>query len=66
MRARNSVRRNHVTFHPTWDFILKAVGRVIFSLLLAMIGSLILLRFLPRLPFGKRLILETDLAAGEG
>jgi membrane-bound serine protease (ClpP class) len=50
----------------TWDFILKAVGRVIFSLLLALIGSLILLRFLPRLPFGKRLILETGLGAGKG
>jgi membrane-bound serine protease (ClpP class) len=50
----------------TWDFILKAVGRVIFSLLLALVGSLVLLRFLPRLPFGKRLILETGLAAGEG
>ncbi len=48
----------------TWDFILKAVGRVIFSLLLAVVGSLVLLRFLPRLPFGKRLILETGLAAG--
>jgi membrane-bound serine protease (ClpP class) len=50
----------------TWDFILKAVGRVIFSLLLAVAGSLVLLRFLPRLPFGKRLILETGLGAGEG
>jgi membrane-bound serine protease (ClpP class) len=50
----------------TWDFILKAVGRVIFSLLLALIGSLVLLRFLPRLPFGKKLILATGLAAGEG
>jgi membrane-bound serine protease (ClpP class) len=50
----------------TWDFILKAVGRVIFSLLLAIVGSLVLLRFLPRLPFGKRLILQTGLAAGEG
>jgi membrane-bound serine protease (ClpP class) len=50
----------------TWDFILKAAGRVIFSLLLAVVGSLVLLRFLPRLPFGKRLILETGLAAGEG
>jgi membrane-bound serine protease (ClpP class) len=50
----------------TWDFILKTVGRVIFSLLLAIVGSLVLLRFLPRLPFGKRLILETGLAAGEG
>jgi membrane-bound serine protease (ClpP class) len=50
----------------TWDFVLRAVGRVIFSLLLAVAGSLVLLRFLPRLPFGKRLILETGLAAGEG
>jgi membrane-bound serine protease (ClpP class) len=50
----------------TWDFILKAVGRVIFSLLLAVLGSLVLLRFLPRLPFGRRLILETGLSAGEG
>ena len=50
----------------TWDFILRAVGRVIFSLVLALVGSLVLLRFLPRLPFGKRLILETGLAAGEG
>src|SRR5918995_6579332 len=50
----------------TWDFILKAQGRVIFSLLLALVGSLVLLRFLPRLPFGKRLILQTGLAAGEG
>jgi membrane-bound serine protease (ClpP class) len=29
-------------------------------------GSLALLRFLPRLPFGRRLILETGLPAGEG
>jgi membrane-bound serine protease (ClpP class) len=50
----------------TWEFILKAVGRVVFSLLLALLGSLVLLRFLPRLPFGRKLILETGLAAGEG
>ena len=50
----------------TWDFILRALGRVIFSLLLALIGSLVLLRFLPRLPFGQRLILETGLSAGKG
>jgi membrane-bound serine protease (ClpP class) len=50
----------------TWDFILKAVSRVIFSLLLAVVGSLVLLRFLPRLPFGKRLILHTGLGAREG
>jgi membrane-bound serine protease (ClpP class) len=50
----------------TWDFVLKAVSRVIFSLLLAVVASLVLLRYLPRLPFGKRLILETGLSAGEG
>jgi membrane-bound serine protease (ClpP class) len=50
----------------TWNFILRALGRVIFSLLLALIGSLVLLRFLPRLPFGQRLILETGLSAGKG
>jgi membrane-bound serine protease (ClpP class) len=50
----------------SWDFILKAIGQVVFSLLLALVGSLVLLRFLPRLPFGRRLILETGLAAGEG
>jgi membrane-bound serine protease (ClpP class) len=37
-----------------------------FSLLLAVLGSLVLLRFLPRLPFGRRLILKTGLSAGEG
>jgi membrane-bound serine protease (ClpP class) len=50
----------------TWEFILKAVGRVVFSLLAALIGSLVMLRFLPRLPWGRRLILDTGLAAGEG
>jgi membrane-bound serine protease (ClpP class) len=50
----------------TWDFILKAASRVIFSLLLAVGASLVLLRYLPRLPFGKKLILETGLGAGEG
>jgi membrane-bound serine protease (ClpP class) len=50
----------------TWDFILRALSRVIFSLLIAVAASLVLLRFLPRLPFGKRLILSTDLGAEEG
>jgi len=48
----------------TWEFVLRAVGRVVFSLLAALIASLVLLRFLPRLPFGRRLILETELLAG--
>jgi membrane-bound serine protease (ClpP class) len=50
----------------SWDFILKAVGRVGFSLLAALITSLVMLRFLPRLPWGRRLILQTGLPAGEG
>ena len=47
-----------------WEFILKAAGRVVFSLLAAVVGSFALLRFLPRLPFGRGLILETELQAG--
>jgi membrane-bound serine protease (ClpP class) len=50
----------------TWDFVLRAVGRVIFSLLLALVASLALLRYLPRLPFGRRLILATGLTTAEG
>jgi membrane-bound serine protease (ClpP class) len=50
----------------TWEFILKAAGRVVFSLVLALAASLALLRFLPRLPFGRRLILETGLPTGQG
>jgi membrane-bound serine protease (ClpP class) len=50
----------------SWEFILRAAGRVVFSLLLALVASLALLRFLPRLPFGRRLILETGLPAGAG
>jgi membrane-bound serine protease (ClpP class) len=50
----------------TWDFTLRAASRVIFSLLLALAASLVLLRYLPRLPWGRRLILETGLGAGQG
>ncbi len=50
----------------TWDFALRAVGRVGFSLVIALIATLITLRFLPRLPFGGRLILETVLTSGQG
>lgn len=50
----------------TWEFILKATSRVVFSLLVAVGASLLLLRFLPRLPFGRSLILQTGLSAGEG
>ncbi len=48
----------------TPQFILMAAGRVVISLLIALIASLVLLRFLPRLPFGRQLILETGLGSG--
>lgn len=50
----------------TWGFVLDALERVVVSLLLAFVLSLMMLKILPRLPFGRRLILETGLPAGEG
>ena len=50
----------------TWEAVLTAVGRVAVSLLVAIVASLVMLRFFPRLPFGRRLVLETELAAGQG
>jgi membrane-bound serine protease (ClpP class) len=50
----------------TWEFMLKAVGQVVFSLLAALIVSLFTLKYLPRLPFGRQLILDTELPTGEG
>lgn len=48
----------------TSEVVLMATGRVVFSLLLALMASLVILRFLPRLPFARRLILEAGLGAG--
>jgi membrane-bound serine protease (ClpP class) len=50
----------------TGEVIIAAIGQVAVSLLLAIAVSLALLRFLPRLPFGRRLVLETELTAREG
>jgi membrane-bound serine protease (ClpP class) len=50
----------------TWVVVVTAVGQVAASLLLALAVSLAVLRFLPRLPFGRRLVLETELTAHEG
>ena len=50
----------------TWEVILRAAGRVVLSLLLALAGALAMLRVLPRLPFGRRLVLETEMAADAG
>jgi membrane-bound serine protease (ClpP class) len=50
----------------TATVVLLAAGRVVLAVLFALLASLVLLRFLPRLPFGRRLILERGLAAAEG
>jgi membrane-bound serine protease (ClpP class) len=50
----------------TWDVLLRAGGRVSGSLLLAIVGAAVMLRALPRLPFGRRLVLEQELTAEAG
>lgn len=47
-------------------FMILAVTRVVFALLAALLASLVLLRYLPRLPFGRRFILQTGLASSQG
>jgi len=46
--------------------LLGAGSRVAVSMLLALAASLALLRFLPRLPFGRHLLLETQLDSSAG
>lgn len=43
-----------------------AAGRVSFSILVALAAGMLLMRYLPRLPFGRQLTLETELSAGGG
>lgn len=43
-----------------------ALGRVAASILLALLGGVALLRALPRLPFGRRLVLGSDMRAAQG
>lgn len=50
----------------TASFILMAAGRVVSALLFAVLASLVLLRFLPRLPLARGLVLETGLDARDG
>lgn len=47
-------------------FIIATATRVVFSLLVALLMSFALLRFLPRLPLGRRLILERGLTSAQG
>ncbi len=48
------------------EFVVGISTRVVFSLLFALLISAILLRYLPRLPLARRLILNTGLGAVEG
>ncbi|MFB3146548.1 MAG: nodulation protein NfeD [Nitrospirales bacterium] len=50
----------------TWEVMLEAVGQVAISLFVAIVIGLVLLRIFPRLPFGKRLVLDTELGAKAG
>lgn len=50
----------------TTSAIVTALGRVALSILVAIAGALGLLRLLPSLPFGRRLVLQTDMDAGAG
>jgi membrane-bound serine protease (ClpP class) len=50
----------------TASVIVGALGRVAMALLLAMAGAAALLRVLPHLPFGRRLVLATGMPAGLG
>ncbi|MDT7044083.1 nodulation protein NfeD [Candidatus Nitronereus thalassa] len=50
----------------TWEVVLDAIGQVSISLLVAIALSLVVLRVFPRLPFGKRLVLNKELGAKEG
>jgi membrane-bound serine protease (ClpP class) len=44
--------------------IVEAVWRVVIALVVALLSGLVLLRFVPRLPFARRLVLESNLGTG--
>ena len=50
----------------TVSVIIGALGRVAMSILIAIAGSAAIFRLLPRLPFGRRLVLETGMDATRG
>jgi membrane-bound serine protease (ClpP class) len=50
----------------TVPVVIQALGRVALSILVAMVGTLLLMRVLPQLPFGRRLVLDTGMVAGLG
>jgi len=50
----------------TASAVVRGLGRAAFSILVALMGAIVLLRYLPKTPFGRRLILETSETAAEG
>lgn len=50
----------------TVSAFITALGRVAISILIALAGAAIFLRYLPKLPFGRRLVLQTDMEADDG
>ncbi|MBI2206462.1 MAG: nodulation protein NfeD [Candidatus Rokubacteria bacterium] len=50
----------------TPELILRAASRVVISLLIAVVGSVVLLRFLPHLPYARRLVLQSALETATG
>jgi len=50
----------------TAAFWLTAAARVVFALLFALVGALLLLRFMPRTPVGRALVLEDTLSSARG
>jgi membrane-bound serine protease (ClpP class) len=50
----------------TWETMALAAGRVALALALAIGAAVALLPFLPRLPFGRGLVLKTEMVAREG
>lgn len=50
----------------TASIVIGAFGRVAVSILLALAGGLALLRLLPRLPLGRRLVLDAAMSAEQG
>jgi membrane-bound serine protease (ClpP class) len=47
-------------------FIAQAIGRVLLSMVVALVAGLALMRLLPRLPWGRRLVLDTGLETSQG
>ena len=50
----------------TTEVMIAAVSRIVMALLVALLAGLLLLRFFPRLPFARRLVLDADLGTGPG